>query len=433
MHIAILPILFGITLILYYKCKKSIDLGFYTLFILTLFSSMSLMFYLHPFFPFTIHAGYRAGIGYSESYYASLYLYTCYIVWLIPLLKLKQNYSEIIVNNKKVRELFIIFIVFSFVFSLLVLPKAFSGINASDLATHKNEIQQHGIRYASGVMSVFVLFYGRFSDAIVFLFFYSLTLKKEKLLIKNCLGVASILPVILQTFATSHRFSIVFLLINMFTAFVLFKDLYSRKTLRYIKIFIIITLLFTCFIVVDFSAKRFSHSGHASGNFFVLKYAGEGMVNFNTLLFNNLEEKFEGNLTIPVVRKLLGLEHTKGDQERKIKYSNVNFPNYLFYTFVGGFVADFGLFATLVIFCMICATMLRKIKQAYKQQIHLCDIFLIYILTIILLKGIFYYHYKDYEGNMKIISLFLFYAYLRYRLIVDYNFFNFSFKKLTLK
>ena len=138
MEIAILPMFFGATLLVYWIRKKTYDVGFFMLLFITIFALFSLMFYQHPYFPNTIHYG--KGV---VTFTASIYLYICYFIWMYPVLKIKYNYTKISVNRTKVQYLFYFAITVSLVFSILVLPKAIKGFNVIDLSANKDEVIKH--------------------------------------------------------------------------------------------------------------------------------------------------------------------------------------------------------------------------------------------------------------------------------------------------
>jgi|GEM_PF-4899540 hypothetical protein len=414
MEIALLPIFFFIALIVYSLRTRRFDLGFFALLLLTLFAICSTLFYFHPHFPETMHFG-------KPSYEASIYLFGIYLIWLFPILRFgNENYSKIMVNEYKVLILSYFLIVVSLVFSILLIPEAIKGYNVKDLAEHKDLVMSKGQRYTSSFFSLFVLSYAYLKQIIVVLFFYVLCFMRKRRMVLYGLGFSAIIPIVLQTVAMSHRFLLTHLAIQILISFLIFRKFLPGRVLRIIYLAGLFFVAFFSYVIVDFSYKRFENNDSVDPNFFLLKYCGEGFVNFNILMYDHCDRLYDGNNSFPLVNQVLGLDYSKSNQEtRKL---NVHFPTFLFYSFVGDFVSDLGrtwtfLFSVVISFWILATTSKRK----QKKRISLSQVLLIYLIANLCLSGVFYSPYITLVGNMSIVSFILVYLWFKYRFITSHD------------
>jgi len=105
-------------------------------------------------------------------------------------------------------------------------------------------------------------------------------------------------------------------------------------------------------------------------------YAGEGVLNFNSLMWY-VEKSTGGDSTFIFLKDLLGLTKGSGVEDNWATVSKLGIPGNIFYTYIGSIFEDFNKIGTLI-FLLVFSTItikLTKIKNGlitFPQIIILC-------------------------------------------------------------
>lgn len=194
---------------------------------------------------------------------------------------------------------------------------------------------------------------------------------------------------------------VISLSIYAYTLF-LIRNALSKRIKRILTLYAIpIVIICTSF----FWAVTISRFGD-SAKFFMYKYMGESMNNFNGILFSDIKEYTEGRAFFSYIyRYLLGetpFENTEGRHELTERVNNI--PGFIFYTYIGNLVMDFGKIIT--VFIAILLNRLENILLNIKH-VHLGS-FAIYVAVITLyIWGIFLFYLGNFVGLSMFITLFI--------------------------
>lgn len=407
MEILVIPITFSLITFFLYRKK-----GVSTIckFIIAFWAAMSLfsyLFYIHPSFEYSVHSEGKV------SYVASIYLIICACLWFFPLAFLKQAKKTYIIDEN-VFKLFALFtLVITIGTSIILIPEAIRGINLIDFAANKeNAISGNLSSINTTIKRLFFIPYTYLNFLFPLLAMYSLSIgKKGYFLLFLCM---SIIPIILLTFATSSRNYITYVIFELLVAFFLLKDSLSSQTRKKVYVSLLFFFILFSVLMISFSARRFSanQSDVYTGDFMILKYTGEGISNFNILLYNNAGKNCDGDLNFPLVRKWLGMRYSEDSMERRAYWSGrLNYSNYLFYTFIGSLVSDFGLEYGVILSLIVCFIFSWII---IRRRGYWSTVYLGYLLASFYMKGVFYNPYQSLADNYVLLFLVIVYFVLRF-------------------
>ena len=165
------------------------------------------------------------------------------------------------------------------------------------------------------------------------------------------------------------------------------------------------------FGAVFFWAITLSRFGSQVG-YFMYKYLGEAINNFNGLLFNRIESHTYGRAYFSLFyRYLLGqTDFVYGDEKWSFILNTTGIRGDIFYTWVGGLVIEFGKVIPVIVAIILNRVLTRMMvieKYYYGDAIVL--IFFVNFFS----RGIFLFPTQNFEGNMMILYTFLLYFIFR--------------------
>ena len=337
------------------------------------------------------------------------------MVVLLPVYKFdKSSFVEIYYNEKFVHIVCIISIFLCILPLLEIIPeirKLFSyggGVSDSISEMHDMDDKEQTL---SPLGHIFMRCVWALYD-LCFLFIYPLVKqkKKDKLAI---LGVFMVfLTCNLRNISTAQRAGSFKFLLQLLVVMAIYWPLLNAKSKKYIsKIgFVLITAMLTLFLVVTI-ARSLKHSERDSSytlSAFFVRYAGEGLCNYNNYAFD-VKESLGGTLTLWLPRKMLGIEtpNINRDYYYNIAQRKQKIPHNVFYTFIGFFVLDLGpyLGGLLLIFLSLLCTKLIPCKR---KVIPMSSLFLFVMYLKIIEYGPIGYVYSGEESLYIIIYIFLF-------------------------
>lgn len=146
--------------------------------------------------------------------------------------------------------------------------------------------------------------------------------------------------------------------------------------------------------------------------FYMYKYLGEPMNNFNGILFNNVTGTTNGRAYFSLLyRYFMGESYYTTAYEKWnmiLKYTGVRGD--IFYTWVGGLIFEFGKAAP-VILAIIFNRMVTNIARM--KQFYIGDIILVVFFLNFYIRGIFLFPTQNFEGFFMILYVIIFYFLFR--------------------
>lgn len=406
--ILLLPVLFGGACYYYYQKGKRMHynsnnpLGMGMLLYVFAFSVLSAAFTFHPDFSGSVHAG--TGKTYVL---ASFYFVFLYLILLTPFLKGDYAGFKKVICSQPVKWLVTIIAVSSLIEAILLLPDALSGYNRmimdDILGVRDEELGNIG----SGLTSIPVLIYSFLGTLLplAFCYYLSVDIRRGELIF---IGIATFLTPILHTMATGSRDHFVYPLIDFGLAYLIFYPHLSKKVKRGINVAFIVLGGFILLSSVLMSISRFTDAHQdTDASFWVIKYLGEGMVNFNTLLFNNVDEPLYGTFNLPYFRNLLGIDQFANvAQQRQYLSSVVTFNPTYFYTLIGGVMVDWGKIGG-IIFSLIIVIIVSSFTKKTNNVIMFSQLIILHFYASICAKGVFFFYLRSEFGGRTIVMMIL--------------------------
>ena len=235
--------------------------------------------------------------GFQEiSFSATIYYIFCVFLLFEPIRREKSNYEyDGKIDSKNLRLLCILFIIVSFFYTIAIIPFVNVAFNTLDaVAYHNDMLEQGGVDIAHGNLLLTKIFFFQeiLRPIFIFLACYILCDNRFSNKFKFVLCTCCIIPTILDSMASSSRNTMFFCLIDFFIGFLLFYQKYSKNIKRNVIIISSILGVIVAIIVVVFAFMRFSDT--VEGNivsYSLYRYAGEPIVNFNTMLWEIVGKK----------------------------------------------------------------------------------------------------------------------------------------------
>lgn len=382
------------------------DIGVFLLLIYALSSGAALYHY---------HSGLR---DYDHlTIMPSIYLFAMILLTSAPVLSFQlHEHTRIKVNDKVITYLSYFLLIVSIEpffenFNLI------SSILSIDSASYVTEI--HAMRHQGDVdnlinYSEVGMFFYRWNsymrDLAPVLMFYQFTKNRVKLL--DILGfVLVIININIVSFVNSSRSEIVNNIIYIFFLYLLFKPQIKpeilKKLNRYLYLaFIFILILFSLLTIWRFY-QTFGQTSFQEASIFqwVALYLGEGTINFNEHVWA-LKVTTEGDYVLTFFKDLFGA-HTfvENVDRREFWEAKTQIPLYIFYTYVGSFVIDFGLVLSTVIFAVGSLLLYVMLRNPRSVGMHTLFIFAVYYKVIA--TGFCFYTYSGMIGRQLFINLIL--------------------------
>jgi oligosaccharide repeat unit polymerase len=394
-----------LALVFYNKYKKVKDVGYIYLIQLFLMGIFAVIFYQHKDFKNSTHYGIVTLIP-------LLYWFCLLFIWIYPFCHFKFDRIEVEkVNFIYIKYISYFFIFISFLTLFLYFPHIGNSFNARTFIENK-ELAQFGDFQVTNIRIFQSLsnMHSNFRNVIVFMFFYIISFVPKQKGLKILMGISSVLPIIFISLAKSIRIDIVYLAIYVVILFFIFKPFLNFQAKKYLLRFGVFSGSIVLFIIISFSLIRFvSDNGFDFDPFFYLySYMGESILNFNTLMYDNLNILTDGNANFPYLKKILGLDFVESGQEYKDRYLDLlKFKSWFFYSFIGDLMRDLGHFWSYVFAFFVMLTVRFTIFKK-KLKLSFIRLFLITLYIDFCMSGLFLNKYSGFHGNVNLFNLILF-------------------------
>lgn len=301
--------------------------------------------------------------------------------------------------------------------NLAVLPKTLADVSR---AWHGNALEMYNLRRGGnltksglsfGLWNALSVVAKSFGEILVFFFFYSLSDPKKRKLSAG-LGICSLFP-LLDTLSGAGRNGLVTFGLNLVCLWLLFRKLLDDKVRRVVFVTGWLVLVFIVGGISAVTISRFGQRGSYGAWESVARYAGQPLLNF-AYYVPEANAISCGDNTFPAVRMALGMSKILSrDIYRGIWECSIGIPMGIFYTVVGDFVLDYGWFWPPIMFALFSwwATTRSRMRGG---RVSLHTLFLLYAVFLVAGHGMFYFMYKTFSGNLKILAMILTYIGLRF-------------------
>lgn len=253
----------------------------------------------------------------------------------------------------------------------------------------------------------------QFTQFIIFLFFYNLTLHKRNPLLIFGLTL-NIVVFFLFPILTASRGGVIAVLLSCIFYFFMLKNLFNPVILKKLQTISIISI---SLLVLGISAISVSRLGNFSNRItmdqWIAQYVGEGMIQFSDILWEK-DTELNGVQTVPVLKAMIEPD-IKNFEKSKSKYdAKLHAPIWVFYTYVGDFVIDYGKIKTVIIFILM-SIFIKYLLKSNKGNISMFKIIILNYFFILITVGITADIYRTYYTQIEIFYV-LFLLFILYTL-----------------
>jgi len=329
-----------------------------------------------------------------------LYLWACVLLFASPIfffrvdkiqrILLTSVYNEKVVKNNIIFLITIIFICASLISFYAMMPnlKNFSSVTDVDVGTlNKQELQLENAShlFTNPIISKFYNLYKMLCDSMLcFAFYYGIGGRKKLAVLLFILS--GFFPIIFGI-ANGSRGAIILSLMSIFITYQIFKNLLTTSRRNQIFKLSLVLVIIMSIPLLFLSILRF---GDYSQNlvYEIVRYFGEPAVNFSSELFEHQKGLLYGYNSFPYFMDISIVDR------RILTQQIAGILGYVFYTFIGNLVIDFGKFSVFLFGIGILFISLKtKLFRVNSGKVSIGKIILIQTICLLCFQGIFCFSY----------------------------------------
>lgn len=395
--------LYWVTFLYYQYKKRCFDGGSIILAIYALLSLLAIDLFYNP------------ATQYKDlTLFPFIYLYVMLMIMFRPFFRFHEYIVERIVEPTKLwMDCFTLFIIFVSVITSVGVIKNIYNISQSlfDVSLIGEAYLDSRARIGElgdGNINVFGVFSRMFDGVYLFLLFYYLTVRKRNTFM--ILGLLyAVLITVFSSLSNGSRTTLAMLIIDIPFLYLLFRRRMAPRVKSLCKKIGVVVFAFIFIVFGTISIGKFSSKNNESLElplFYIEAYAAQSFLNFNNYGLDPGGCRY-GDRTVPLIKKIMGLETSRNYEERRMKFRSMNMDDSIFYTYVGDFTLDFGVFLPLFIF-WVCSAFFSK-NTKITSHCSLGKVLLFYILYCICAHGFYLYSFSELGGNLQLMLLLLLY------------------------
>ena len=346
-----------------------------------------------------------------------IYLYVMMMIALAPVIYHHISPAQAIENpHTRILTLAAILIVFC---AVMQVPEIIKNFNTGvvklflDSDAGKDAYEEHlkeAGESGSSISNLSSVIYNSLFDISIFIFFYFLTEKRKNLILIVSLAVSIFIGTMLPIMS-GLRGGVIISVQTILAGYMLFRRYLSKRINMIARVVGITAIIVISLPIIAISVSRFSQRVYGVTSA-ISWYVGQGSLYFNNYGLDAGGIRY-GDRTLNLFKRLIDPEDTpKNFVERRDKYTNLEMDDYYFTTFVGDFTIDFGPVVAFIMFVVFNAWILLNLRpRDGNYQLH--QMLLLYFsLCISIQGGMSLFYYAD-TSNLRIITCFSLYAYLR--------------------
>ncbi len=195
-------------------------------------------------------------------------------------------------------------------------------------------------------------------------------------------------------------------IIGLYFIFKKFLPINVKKAIRIYGVILLagIIAVFLFLTFARFTENKFESRGTVIE--WISLYAGEGPLNFNKYIWN-MHGTTNGDYCFSYFKQLFGLDSFNNNIERRDYWAlKTNIPQYIFYTFIGNIIEDFGKFWG-GIFLIFVSLILGNLFKMRGRQLKISNLIILCLWANIVLSGITFYAYGGNRAEILLTDLFL--------------------------
>ena len=397
---------YTLTLLIYYIKNKSFNVGAFLLSLYAITAWASVLFYNHKWFVGSIHDS-------QMTIEPFVYLYVVLMLFFYPFLKYNGNEitSIEVPNSAKFNLIVKTFTLLQIFVILILLPSVQNVINSTSLSDSRDLVYGESILWFNNISLLNQIFnYVIGLMPISFgLSFYAFFIMPNKNHWHRIYFFSTILLNVVNGFAIVSRSETLFLILVLACLFLLFRNFLSKEKVNKVKKWTLIIIIPFILFFIAVSQSRFGDLT----NFMLYKYAGENYINFNGLMYHNLNGTTNGEAYFPLVKRFLGEKEHRTIAHEKWDFieTETDVPGYIFYTFAGALCFEFGklgVFMIAVVFSLIAGRILKN-----TDSISITKLLFFSVCIYMLVCGIFLFKLQGLQGNLSIFFMILLMIYFK--------------------
>jgi len=323
-----------------------------------------------------------------------IYLFVLFIIGLLPISKLRPIDGEklkVVYNESIVYGIVVVLAICSFLPLLESLIQiAFSGLGnlASNYEDRTADFDNRGYFSFIGRILYSVEEYFEFITP-TFFFVYVTSFKKKKLWITIGL-IAALLNPLFNNLANGQRYyTVVFVYVLLYNYLLFYKLFEEQQRKRLVQLSLIVGgvlgLLF-----ISISLNRTGNGTEELGAAYqFIRYLGESMYNFNTDCYW-ITDFVGGEHSLKGYYTYFGINDTTIDDQTSL----LDIVSNGFYTYIGAFVMDYGLFITFILLTLL-SLLFYYIISRIDNEINIGTLITISLYVNIFLFGTTYFIYEN--------------------------------------
>lgn len=399
-------IIYTITL-LYFINKHKMSVGILVWLLYTVSAWSSFLFVQQPNYSSSIHAS-------EQTLLPCLYLYAVLVIAMRPLMRLDKIGSINFVNRRALRYIIIVCTLIQVAFVIIDIPAMIRVIQSGAGMLKELRSTVYGGGEAISLLSQNAwlnglknLFSGMrvLATGLSVITFFSY--KKDRKLI-NAFAISALLNNIRIIIVQVGRGEMVLIFLLYVCTIYLMRDWIDYKTKKRIFVIAMPIIIVGASFFWAISVSRF---GNLAG-FFMYKYLGEPINNFNGILFNNIKGMTGGRAYFAVFYQIFAGESIAANADEKwflIKHLT-GIRGDIFYTWVGGLIIEFGKVAPFFVAFILNRALARL---ASIEEYYIGDLFVLVFFLNFYIRGIFNFPTQNIEGMLMIIYTVLLYIMFR--------------------
>lgn len=319
-----------------------------------------------------------------------VYLYVCFLLTLFPFLCIKKK--SLVDNSSFVYKLTIFIALCAyipFIENLIHLFRVGGGDALADMYGERLEEDFDARAHMSWIgarLNTILSFFTYISP--ILLFNYLARKIKKKLYVIVGLLMASF-NLSIFSFAQGGRATSFNLFLYILFVYIYYSSYFSYKINRIVRLTFFVLGLFVIILMAIITIGRFSDSTYSLTDW-ILRYAGESFVNFNTELFY-IDRYTDGRVCLPFL-------YDDSQLDRFVIESILGVRSIVFYTYIGDLYKDFGPYITMMILCVLSWIFYRKFKKNKIMNLGDTIIYCLYAALILLSTNCMFYRATSISG-----------------------------------
>lgn len=323
-----------------------------------------------------------------------LYLFVLFIIGLLPISKLRPIDGEelkVVYNERMVYGIVVVLAICSFLPLIeSFIHIAFSGLDnlASIYEDRQDDFDSRAYFTFIGRIFYSVEEYFEFLTPTFFFVYVTMYKEKENWII---LGLtAALLNPLFNNLANGQRYYTVIFVYMILYNYLLFYKLFDEQQKKLLGKFSLIVGAFLGLLFLSISLNRTNIGTEELGAVYqFIRYMGESMYNFNTDCFW-VTDYVGGEQSLKGFYSYLGIDNTSIEDRSSL----LGIVSNVFYTYIGAFVMDYGLFFSFILLSLV-ALLFYRIITKLDKEVNIGILIIISLYANMLLFGTTYFIYEN--------------------------------------